>query len=562
MRNFNKYDFLVSKQINKNNEISYSKFKGMELMPEDDNAAPGVKFIRDFYRGSSAYADHLSYEDLDAFHLQTELDDAIIQDVLDGKDVILTGNPGDGKTHIIRKLEGQLKAIGKPICIVLDASTLSDKEIQEKWEKSKLENKSFIIAINAAVLYSVHEKFPSYGPIDSAYNLMIKSVVFHKDSMINNNELTVYDLSKRDILTPNIIRNAIEKLTDEKYFTKCLKCPIYSDCDARNNKIILNNELFQKRLYTVLQGVSLQGYHATIRELQGFISYLIFGNRTCKKISETNGNNLYNIVNLIYSGKGNLFSAIRKSIDPKLISHPIWDEKLINNQIPENSWIESVKITNEAIHYSNLEIFNLRKRQFYFFNSFGSNLIKIKDDDMTRFSNFIRQEDNKIIKEIIKKLNTFFGAIKTSNNELQVWTGHRYDNEPRKILISIESVKRTTFKIGRPYLQNCMQKGIKMTSNYIRLEKKESPNIFLKIDFEMYVLLTEAERGVPVLFMESTPVKKVWRFIEQLQSSKIDSEISVSVLDIQNKEKLTVCIDIDGEEKKYSSIEVERHKGG
>ena len=27
-----------------------------------------------------------------------------------------------------------------------------------------------------------------------------------------------------------------------------------------------------------------------------------------------------------------------------------------------------------------------------------------------------------------------------------------------------------------------------MTSNYIRLEKKESPNIFLKIDFEMYLL--------------------------------------------------------------------------
>lgn len=69
-----------------------------------------------------------------------------------------------------------------------------------------------------------------------------------------------------------------------------------------------------------------------------------------------------------------------------------------------------------------------------------------------------------------------------------------------------------------------------MISNYIRLEKKDASNIFLKIDFEMYLLLAEAERGVPVLFLESDLVKKVWRFIEQLQSfSEIDEDINLSL---------------------------------
>ena len=95
-----------------------------------------------------------------------------------------------------------------------------------------------------------------------------------------------------------------------------------------------------------------------------------------------------------------------------------------------------------------------------------------------------------------------------------------------------------------------------MTANYVRLEKKDSPDVFLKIDFDMYLLLDEAERGVPVLFTESDLVKKVWRFLEQLQSYDVDDmddNLEVSIMDIQNKKKIIVGIDL--EEKKYTSIE-------
>lgn len=106
-----------------------------------------------------------------------------------------------------------------------------------------------------------------------------------------------------------------------------------------------------------------------------------------------------------------------------------------------------------------------------------------------------------------------------------------------------------------------MKSGIDMTASYIRLEKKDAANIFLKIDFDMYMLLSEAERGVPVLFMESNLVKKVWRFVEQLQSLgdlDEDDTITISLLDIQNKKKISVTI--DREEKRYSAIEGEKAK--
>lgn len=76
------------------------------------------------------------------------------------------------------------------------------------------------------------------------------------------------------------------------------------------------------------------------------------------------------------------------------------------------------------------------------------------------------------------------------------------------MLISAGTIKKSEFSVGQPSLLKSMQAGIDMTSNYIRLEKKDAPDIFLKVDYEMYLLMNEAERGVPVLFMESDLVKR------------------------------------------------------
>lgn len=94
------------------------------------------------------------------------------------------------------------------------------------------------------------------------------------------------------------------------------------------------------------------------------------------------------------------------------------------------------------------------------------------DDDATRFQAFLGQDNGKIVKELVRRLNAFFGAVKASNSELQIWTGHRYDNEPRKVLISTGSIKKSGLKIGRPTLLKSMKSGIDMTASYIRLEKR------------------------------------------------------------------------------------------
>lgn len=110
IRDFDKQGFLVSNQIDEDEEWSFSKLEEVPHMPTNDETKTGLQFVRDFYRGSSAYADHIASELLSAIHLETKLDTAIIESALSGKDIVLTGNPGDGKTHVIRMLKINWKA--------------------------------------------------------------------------------------------------------------------------------------------------------------------------------------------------------------------------------------------------------------------------------------------------------------------------------------------------------------------------------------------------------------------------------------------------------------------
>ena len=193
IRDFDKAAFLVSNEINHEAKSLLPELKEVENMPAATAVIEGIDFIRDFYRGSSAYADHIKPEVLKEIHLETKLDTAILDAARSGKDIVLTGNPGDGKTHIIRMLKEQLDDM--KLTVELDASTLSDEEIYQKWQDSRNKEIPFVIAINAAVLYSVYKKHSDFEPIKNAYQQMSHAIVFHGEETISD-RVIVFDLCK------------------------------------------------------------------------------------------------------------------------------------------------------------------------------------------------------------------------------------------------------------------------------------------------------------------------------------------------------------------------------
>lgn len=78
----------------------------------------------------------------------------------------------------------------------------------------------------------------------------------------------------------------------------------------------------------------------------------------------------------------------------------------MNTMEPE-TWISGYIVSPEALNPNNTELFALRKRQFYFFNSCGNVLLDISDDAVIKFQRFLCMEDKAIIKDLIQKLNAF-----------------------------------------------------------------------------------------------------------------------------------------------------------
>jgi hypothetical protein len=560
LREFNPSDIIVGNEIN-----SAWSYKPLEMQREDANMDAertqerlGVDFIRSLYRGSSAYADNLSADYLEKIHISTKLDDAVYKTVLEGKDVVLTGSPGDGKTHIIRVIKPKLDALHTPPIIELDASCLSNEELYRKWVQAKTQHKPFVLAVNAAVLFSIATQYTDFAPLQEAWEQM-KSAVVYDNIALPAEQVVVFDLSRRQVLSKEIVGKAIERITDDKFYIECRTCPNWENCPVHPYRNAIRKPLFQERLDELFSRITLKGEHISLRELLSFLSYLLFGSRGCSEMNATVGNDEYSLLSLIYGkGQGQAFDYIRRSFDPAQITHPVWDERLLSAQAKDNWATDYFNIT-EAIDSNNTAQFELRKRQFFFFNSDGRALIEICDDDISLFKHFLIQDDKICIKELITKLNAFFGVRRT-RAELDVWNGHRFNNLPRNMLVSTDKLKVSKFDIGRPMLRPSMQGGIDARHNYILLRRSDNHNVFLRIDLEMFCLFAEAERGVPMLYIESPAAKRVWRFIEQLQgaSGNHDDELTITLLDVEDKKEL--CVTIDMEDKRYTSIE--QHKIG
>lgn len=235
MESFSAEDLQVSAQLSKADEWTFKRLTEEEAEEMTHTATEqfGVDFIRSLYRGRSGFADKLQGEILRTIHIETKLDDAVVASIQSGNDVVLTGSPGDGKTHLIRVLADKLDALSVSPVVELDASCLSDEELYQKWRSAREEHRPFVLAINAAILFSLAEHYSHFEPIADAWKQMANAVVFDGTMVPSTANVVVFDLSRREILHRDIVIKAIDKVTSDAFYTECQTCPNVASCPAQ-----------------------------------------------------------------------------------------------------------------------------------------------------------------------------------------------------------------------------------------------------------------------------------------------------------------------------------------
>ncbi len=123
---------------------------------------PLFEDLAEFYNGRNAVAERVEKSKLQYMHIPTGLDTAIETWIMQKFDVILTGNPGDGKTHLISILQD--KGLLSSAYVEKDASQKDTETILKIWQQKKQENIPFVLAINHAPLRNLAGQRPSYTP--------------------------------------------------------------------------------------------------------------------------------------------------------------------------------------------------------------------------------------------------------------------------------------------------------------------------------------------------------------------------------------------------------------
>lgn len=567
---FSAADIILGRELD---EIERAEFKpiidevvGMDKT-DQQSGYEWRDFVRQLYRGTSAYADQMNELSLRMLHVETDLDSAILDAARNGYSVVLTGNPGDGKTHILRILESKLQELPVPPIVEYDASAKTDIDLLDAWQRAVIQERPFCVAINEAVLINMAnshhgaEYEQALRQIIAAQEQVVNAVYYDEEKSLQDEKVVVFDLSRRNVLSKRVVSKVIDALADFDRIPVC-GSSVYDDLNL--NIRLLQNELVRERLQNILDRVSQRGYHATVRELQSLISYMLFADRDCEQILRESGNFAKAFPQLPFTGNGELFNQMKSVFDPARITHPIWDDLLVTARTEADDWLPEWNENHaeiSALFAEDEERFEARKRAFYFFHHRGEELLRMAGTDEDDFIKFIRnasdEEGNRdALRLVVSRINRFFGSH--DPRTLFVWQSHRYDQSPRRILYSATKRRANEFELVIPKLVSTMSAGFDLAIDHALFRLRDDPKVRLRIDYDMFELLSQADQGIPVISLESDLTRRLWQFMEQLVQPDLHEkhEVDFQIFDLTTGEQLAIEIDTD----QYQYLQIREEK--
>ena len=113
-----------------------------------------------------------------------------------------------------------------------------------------------------------------------------------------------------------------------------------------------------------------------MRDIQGFLSYILLGGRTVSETLKDPSNRDYRYFNLAFQGEGELFDAVRDVFEPERATTPEVDEHLWENTGVREGWLfERPPLTPDHLDDA-WEQFTTLKRQYYFEHADGDKLLR------------------------------------------------------------------------------------------------------------------------------------------------------------------------------------------
>lgn len=512
---------------------------------------PRMELVEQMYRDAGAVADHHDPATVEALHIPMKIDAFIRARASAGDVLFVTGNPGDGKTHLLKRLQGELEAAKVDLC--LDANEEEDEALIARIERAQKGKRGCVIAINEGILVDLVRKAGS-RPWAKEVNAQLLYPFRYVGTSTKpevagatNCRSKVLDLNQRNNLAHSIVEKALAKLLS--FTAPSSNCPGPSKCSSQFNVARISTHEVADRLMLLLDAVARTGFHATMRDLHGFLAYLIVGDSTCAE-KKREGDALSSYWSHAFSGgRGPLFDAVRR-LDPQHHPLPLLDDALWRSAVNDGDWLvpppeheaQAVTLTERV------EQFIGQKRRALFEHRDGARILEqVGSQAEKHLLGLVSRKSGP--KELVRLLNRFFDRDEQNSGLLRLWVSHRYDARPSRFAASAREVATARLEVRVPTLRPDVAEAFEdFKPDHVLLCLRDAEDAEgLRVDVVLLEALFAADQGLPANFRRSEPEARISAFFDRVARRVEDSEeatTEVKFVDMNSGANFTIGVDI------------------
>jgi hypothetical protein len=431
------------------------------------------ELLRSLYGGRGTNADLVRSEDLARLHIDTPLESYVPALVERGLDVVLTGSPGDGKSHAVRLLQGQGKL--QRAVVEFDLSARDSREVAEAWTSAARAGRPFVLCGNEGPLVDLLrlvEGVPTLTARASELKLQVgRLTVARREELPPPPRLAaLVDLADRSLLVEANIECALTRVCDYSFLPAQLGFRASQTSAGRNILLLAGSQLARQRFARLLALAGRRrGGHFTFRQLWQAIAFALTGGKAPTTLSAELyagevGLGTYPLDFLVKrNGTGPLIEAVRELADPAAVTDPDVDERLWASGVvglgqPDNEAPTDVpsQLWDSGDHVGALRTHEQLKRYVALTHPEGEALLARMTGECALASSYKDEALLKMALEGLRRLYTPPGADEALPpwllSGLPLWIGHSYADTPplRRPHVAVGCRAQYEFSVLRP----------------------------------------------------------------------------------------------------------------
>ena len=549
-----------------------SKKKAADKLGQPPGGASGMDTPKTIWHklaasGPQTTSDSLSEKELQHLHVKHPIEDFMQERIEAKQSVFLTGNAGDGKTHLLKNLAHSLTKM-EAVTIYDATAEMRNGDLSpilDKWKDAMCRKVPFFMAINEYPLHLLAEEATEHFPHlkEGIKQQRIKRLTYGpvtEEERITTSNFFVLDLSLRNPLHKDFSGACLRKILQDRELDR-LATQDQNQTLVHNLQRLRDPDV-QERVLQLFDKLATRGIHATVRELWVVLARLVLGYRADMGEPLGESSDYWYSENLFQ--KDDRFDIYQwfRELDPAYISHPVWDSRIEEQANSMNGGWKFTWPRTPVEKNLTRATFQKHKRAFYFEHANGNAVFSLNPDDADNFQKLLNKEcddDPEDKGELIEAINRAYCPISFSSirDSLYLWHGHRFHEQPSKVFLADQKIPSGAFRLWKPRLPHYISSAIpNYQPDHIALCSQDNSHVRLVIDYHLYQTLSRLRSGgIPRKLLPDRDIFRVEAFIDQLYREAGNRERRIFSAHLGRRELLQIVVGSNG--KLYEDINIE-----